>query len=214
MSRALTAAERKRLRAMLEQENAFWNIGVSFIAGIDEVGRGALAGPVVAAAVILPRDMLIRGLKDSKRLSPVERDRLYTVISSAALGIGVGQSSPEVIDRINIRQANLLAMRQALDDLPQPPDQLLIDGVDKIDWSGPQTTVVSGDAKCLSIAAASVIAKVTRDRIMIAYDHEYPVYGFARHKGYGTAKHIEAIHQYDLSPIHRRSFKIRSNKIK
>ena len=130
---------------MLEQENAFWHTGVSFVAGVDEVGRGALAGPVVAAAVILPRDMLIRGLKDSKRLSPAERDRLYTVISSAAISIGVGQSSPELIDEVNIRQANLLAMRQAVDNLEQSPEHLLIDGVDTIDWDGPQTTIVSGD---------------------------------------------------------------------
>lgn len=196
---------------MLALEQSLWDRGFSSVAGVDEAGRGALAGPVVAAAVILPRPfMLIRGLNDSKRLSPAERDRLYTVISSAATGIGVGSASPDEIDRVNIRQANLRAMRQAIENLPQSPDHLLIDGIDEIDWSGPQTTVVGGDAKSVSVAAASVIAKVTRDRIMQAYDRAYPEYGFPRHKGYGTAEHIAAIHRHGRCPIHRRSFHLRN----
>ena len=196
---------------MLALEQSLWDRGFSSVAGVDEAGRGALAGPVVAAAVILPRSfMLIRGLNDSKRLSPAERDRLYTVISSAATGIGVGSASPDEIDRENIRRANLRAMCQAIENLPQPPGHLLIDGIDEIDWSGPQTTVVAGDAKSVSVAAASIIAKVTRDRIMQDYDRAYPEYGFTRHKGYGTAEHIAAIHRHGRCPIHRRSFHIKN----
>lgn len=195
---------------MLMLEQPLWDAGATHIAGVDEAGRGALAGPVVAAAVILPRPaLLIRGLNDSKRLSPEARDRLYTVICCAAVGIGVGMAEPEVIDRENIRQANLIAMRHAVEALPASPDHLLIDGVDRIDWSGPQTPVVGGDAKSLSVAAASVIAKVTRDRTMIAYDRQYPEYGFARHKGYGTAEHIAAIEKHGRCPIHRQSFCVR-----
>lgn len=188
-------------------ESVLWDSGLTTVAGMDEAGRGALAGPVVAAAVVLPGQMLIRGLNDSKRLKPAERERLFEVIGSAAEGIGTGCSSPEVIDRINIRQANLLAMREAVDALPKPPEHLLIDGVDTIDWPGEQTAVVGGDAKSLSVAAASVIAKVTRDRIMTEYDREYPEYGFARHKGYGTAEHLAALRSVGMCPIHRRSFR-------
>jgi ribonuclease HII len=119
----------------------------------------------------------------------------------------VGRSAPDVIDQKNIRQANLLAMREAVDTLPSPPEHLLIDGIDTIDWPGEQTTVVGGDAKSLSIAAASIIAKVTRDRIMVSYDQEYPEYGFAKHKGYGTAKHLDALKIFGMCPIHRRSFR-------
>ena len=176
-------------------------------AGIDEAGRGALAGPVIAAAVVLPGQILIGGLNDSKRLRPAERERLFSVITYAATGVGVGRSAPDVIDQKNIRQANLLAMREAVDTLPSPPEHLLIDGIDTIDWPGEQTTVVGGDAKSLSIAAASIIAKVTRDRIMVSYDQEYPEYGFAKHKGYGTAKHLDALKTFGMCPIHRRSFR-------
>ncbi|MBI4552314.1 MAG: ribonuclease HII [Candidatus Latescibacteria bacterium] len=193
---------------MLALERSLWEGGASYVAGVDEAGRGALAGPVVAAAVILPRSMLIRGLNDSKQLTPAARDRLYVVISCAALGIGVGVVDHEGIDRENIRRANLRAMRQAVDALPLRPDHLLIDGVDCIDWPWPQTPVIDGDAKSLSVAAASVMAKVTRDRLMVECDQRYPGYGFARHKGYGTAEHIEAINQHGLCPIHRRSFRV------
>ena len=207
MSRALSAHEQKRLRAMCELESALWGNGYTHIAGLDEAGRGALAGPVIAAAVILPDKMLIRGVNDSKQLKPAERERLFSVITCAATGVGVGRSAPEVIDGINIRQANLLAMQEAVDTLPCVPEHLLIDGIDTIDWPGEQTTVVGGDAKSLSIAAASVIAKVTRDRIMVAYDEVYPEYGFAKHKGYGTAAHIDALKTFGMCPIHRRSFR-------
>ena len=207
MSRVLTGAEKKRLRAMTVLEQTLWDAGCVFVAGIDEAGRGALAGPVIAAAVILPGPLMMRGLNDSKQLCPNERNRLYTVVTCAASGIGVGRSDPDVIDRVNIRQANLLAMRKAVEALPDRPDHVLIDGIDTIDWPGDQTAVVAGDAKSLSIAAASVIAKVTRDRIMEAYHDQYPDYGFARHKGYGTPEHLAALERFGLSPIHRRSFR-------
>lgn len=203
----MSASEQLRLRAMCALENVLWGYGYTHIAGIDEAGRGALAGPVIAAAVVLPGQILIGGLNDSKRLRPAERERLFSVITYAATGVGVGRSAPDVIDQKNIRQANLLAMREAVDTLPSPPEHLLIDGIDTIDWPGEQTTVVGGDAKSLSIAAASIIAKVTRDRIMVSYDQEYPEYGFAKHKGYGTAKHLDALKTFGMCPIHRRSFR-------
>lgn len=209
MSRVLTGAEKKRLRSMYILEQTLWNDGCRHVAGIDEAGRGALAGPVVAAAVILPGPLMIRGLNDSKQLPPAERNRLYPVIFCAATGIGVGQSDPGVIDRDNIRQATLKAMVQAVGLLPVTPEHLLIDGVDTIGWSGAQTAVVDGDAKSLSIAAASVIAKVTRDRLMEACDAQYPEYGFSRHKGYGTPEHLTAIERHGLCPVHRRSFRSR-----
>ncbi len=195
---------------MLVLERSLWDKGMVHVAGLDEAGRGALAGPVVAAAVILPRSqLLIRGLNDSKRLSPAERERLFTVISSAAVAVGVGISASDVIDRVNIRQANLMAMREAVEALSEIPDYLLIDGIDTIDWVGPQEAVVKGDAQSMTVAAASVIAKVTRDRIMIAYGNEHPEYGFSKHKGYGTADHIAAIREYGMCPLHRRSFHLK-----
>lgn len=180
--------------------------GVRFAAGIDEAGRGALAGPVIAAAVILPDDAMIPGLDDSKRLTPSKREALYAEITDRATAIGVGRSEPALIDSVNIRQANLLAMKQAVEALAPSPGHLLIDGKDSIDWQGPQTTVVGGDASCLSIAAASIIAKVTRDRIMIDCETDYPEYGFARHKGYGTAAHLAALDAHGPSRLHRRTF--------
>jgi ribonuclease HII len=196
---------------MLELEQSLWGKGVSRVAGIDEAGRGALAGPVVAAAVILPEsNLLIRGLNDSKKLSPAERDRLFAVVSSAASAVGVGKASAEEIDRYNIRQANLKAMRAAVDALAREPEHLLIDGIDRISWNGPQDAVVKGDSKSLSVAAASIVAKVTRDRIMIAYDATYPEYGFVRHKGYGTPEHVEAIRLHGRCPLHRVSFRLKN----
>ncbi|MBT5874218.1 MAG: ribonuclease HII [Candidatus Latescibacteria bacterium] len=196
---------------MLELEQSLWGKGVSRVAGIDEAGRGALAGPVVAAAVILPEsNLLIRGLNDSKKLSPAERDRLFAVVSSAASAVGVGKASAEDIDRYNIRQANLKAMRAAVDALAREPEHLLIDGIDRISWNGPQDAVVKGDSKSLSVAAASIVAKVTRDRIMIAYDATYPEYGFVRHKGYGTPEHVEAIRLHGRCPLHRVSFRLKN----
>ena len=199
-------ADRERLRTMACFERSLLGDGARRAAGIDEAGRGALAGPVIAAAVILPDDAVIPGLDDSKRLTPARRDALYERITAIATAIGVGRSDPAAIDAVNIRRANLLAMKEAVEALSPPPGHLLVDGIDAIDWRGPQTTVVGGDARSLSIAAASVIAKVTRDRIMIAYDPDFPEYGFARHKGYGTAAHLAALEDHGPSAVHRRSF--------
>lgn len=187
-------------------ERSLRDRGVRHAAGLDEAGRGALAGPVIAAAVILPDDALIPGLDDSKRLTPSKRDALYDEITALATAVGVGRSAASTIDTVNIRRANLLAMKEAVEALSPVPGHLLIDGIDTIDWQGPQTTVVGGDARSLSIAAASIIAKVTRDRIMIACDPDYPEYGFARHKGYGTAAHLAALEIHGPSDVHRRSF--------
>lgn len=199
-------ADRERLRAMACFERSLLGAGARRAAGVDEAGRGALAGPVIAAAVILPDDAVIPGLDDSKRLTPARRDALYERITAIATAIGVGRSDPAAIDAVNIRRANLLAMKEAVEALSPPPRHLLVDGIDAIDWRGPQTTVVGGDARSLSIAAASVIAKVTRDRIMIACDPDFPEYGFARHKGYGTAAHLAALEIHGPSAVHRRSF--------
>lgn len=187
-------------------ERSLRDRGVRHAAGVDEAGRGALAGPVIAAAVILPDDALIPGLDDSKRLNPAKRDALYDEITALATAVGVGCSAAFMIDTVNIRRANLLAMKDAVEALSPVPGHLLIDGIDTIDWQGPQTTVVGGDARSLSIAAASIVAKVTRDRIMIACDPDYPEYGFARHKGYGTAAHLAALEIHGPSDMHRRSF--------
>lgn len=199
-------AERDRLRSMAVLERSLRDRGVRYAAGVDEAGRGALAGPVIAAAVILPDNAMIIGLDDSKRLSPARRDALYNEITDVATAFGVGRSEAAVIDAVNIRRANLLAMKEAVEALSPAPGHLLIDGIDPIDWQGPQTTVVGGDARSLSIAAASIIAKVTRDRIMIACDKELPEYGFARHKGYGTAAHLAALEAHGPSTVHRRTF--------
>ena len=188
-------------------ERSLRDRGVRYAAGVDEAGRGALAGPVIAAAVILPDDvMMITGLDDSKRLTPARRDVLYDRIADLATAVGVGRSDASVIDSVNIRRANLLAMKEAVEALSPAPGHLLIDGIDTIDWQGPQTTVVGGDARSLSIAAASIVAKVTRDRIMVACDPDFPEYGFARHKGYGTAVHLAALDAHGPSTVHRRSF--------
>jgi ribonuclease HII len=187
-------------------ERSLRDRGVRYAAGVDEAGRGALAGPVIAAAVILPDDVMITGLDDSKRLTPARRDVLYDKITDLATAVGVGRSDASVIDMVNIRRANLLAMKEAVEALSPAPGHLLIDGIDTIDWQGPQTTVVGGDARSVSIAAASIIAKVTRDRIMVACDPDFPEYGFARHKGYGTAAHLSALEAHGPSTVHRRSF--------
>ena len=206
MSKTPGDAERARLRSMAVLEQALRESGVRYTAGVDEAGRGALAGPVVAAAVILPDDAMIPGLDDSKRLTPAKREALYDEITGIATAYGVGSSDAAAVDTLNIRRANLLAMRKAVSALAPPPGHLLIDGIESIDWPGPQTAVVGGDGKSLSIAAASIIAKVTRDRIMIACDPEYPEFGFARHKGYGTAAHLAALDVHGPSVMHRRSF--------
>mgnify|MGYP000600359179 CR=1 FL=1 len=177
-----------------------------YICGIDEVGRGPLAGPVVACAVILPVDCDILYINDSKKLSAKKRNELYDVIMEKAVSVGIGMASHERIDEINILQATYEAMRQAIDNLKVKPDLLLNDAVTIPEVVIPQVPIIKGDAKSVSIAAASIVAKVTRDRLMEEYDKEYPEYGFAKHKGYGTAAHIAALKEFGPTPIHRRTF--------
>lgn len=179
--------------------------GYGFVAGVDEAGRGPLAGPVVAAAVVLTHDAVLEGLDDSKKLSPAKREELFPKIQAMAHGVAV--VNPEVIDEINILQAARLAMKQAVEKLLSAPDLLLIDGNQKIESPIEQWAIVKGDAKSFSIAAASILAKVTRDRIMEDYHHLYPQYEFARHKGYGTQLHRELIAEHGPCPIHRRTFR-------
>lgn len=187
------------------EKNAYSN-GFFYVAGIDEAGRGPLAGPVMAAAVILPVGLSIKGVDDSKKLSPDKREKLFDIIMTQALSVGVGVIDPAEIDRVNILQATRRAMLSAVEQLSPLPDYLLIDGISKIDSDVPQLTIKKGDSLSLSIAAASIIAKVTRDRFMIKMDSTYPGYGFAGHKGYGSASHMEAIRRIGPSPIHRLTF--------
>lgn len=187
-------------------EKSAYSSGFACVAGIDEAGRGPLAGPVMAAAVILPTGLSIKGVDDSKKLTPDKRDKLFEIIIMKALSIGVGIISPAEIDRINILQATRRAMLAAVQQLAPQPDYLLIDGISTIDSAIPQKTIKKGDSLSLSIAAASIIAKVTRDRYMIEIDSKYPGYGFAGHKGYGSAAHMEAIRRLGPSPIHRLTF--------
>ncbi len=198
-----------RLARLLARECHLWRKGVRHIAGVDEAGRGPLAGPVVAAAVIFPHTARIPGVDDSKKLSPLKREELFTEIQKHALSVGVGVVQPQIIDILNIREASLLAMMQAITQLNPSPNYLLVDG-NYFQGNGiPFRTIVRGDARCFSIAAASIIAKVTRDRIMEELHLRYPFYGFARHKGYATRQHVQAIREYGLSDIHRQSFRIR-----
>ncbi len=196
--------ERERLALMKKYEEQYKEYHM--ICGIDEAGRGPLAGPVVAGAVILPADCEILYLNDSKKLSASRREQLYEEIMEKASAVGVGMASPARIDEINILQATYEAMRAAVEDLGVKPDILLNDAVTIPEITIPQVPVIKGDAKSVSIAAASIIAKVTRDRLMIQYDEILPEYGFARHKGYGSKEHIEAIRRLGASPIHRRTF--------
>lgn len=193
-----------RTEKMKEYERKYTSF--SYICGIDEVGRGPLAGPVVAGAVILPRDCRILYLNDSKQLSEKKREELYEVIMENAVSTGLGFVSPERIDEINILQATYEAMRQAIGKLEKEPDLLLNDAVTIPGVEIRQVPIIRGDAKSVSIAAASIIAKVTRDRLMVQYDEIYPEYGFASNKGYGAAAHLEALKKYGPTPIHRRSF--------
>lgn len=198
--------EIERLNNMLEIENMLYNKGYKYICGVDEAGRGPLCGPVVAAAVILKKGDIIEGVNDSKKLSEKKREKLYEDIMSHAVSVGVGISDVDVIEEINILNATKKAMCEAIFNLDINPDYVLIDGNQGINISIPYDTVVKGDSKSESIAAASIIAKVTRDRLLREYDKQYPEYGFAKHKGYGTKAHIEAIQKYGLLPIHRQSF--------
>lgn len=196
--------ERERLCRMRSYETEYRECGL--ICGIDEAGRGPLAGPVVAGAVILPPDCEILYLNDSKKLSPSRREMLYDEIMEKAVAVGVGMTGPAQIDRINILQATYEAMRAAIADLKTEPDLLLNDAVTIPEIPYRQVPIIKGDAKSVSIAAASIIAKVTRDRLMQQYDEILPGYGFAKHKGYGSKEHIEAIRRLGPSPIHRRTF--------
>ncbi|MDY2837314.1 MAG: ribonuclease HII, partial [Bilifractor sp.] len=179
---------------------------VGYICGIDEVGRGPLAGPVMAGAVILPKDLRIRYINDSKKLSEKRREELFEVISREAVAVGIGANPPERIDEINILQATYEAMRMAVAKLGVSPDLLLVDAVHIPDIPVQQVSIVKGDAKSQSIAAASIMAKVTRDHLMVEYDRRFPEYRFAKNKGYGTAEHIAALKEYGPCPIHRRTF--------
>ena len=198
------ALERQRLEGMREFENKYSDLGA--VAGIDEAGRGPLAGPVVAAAVILPKDIFLPFLNDSKKVTEKRRDVLFDQIKQEAIAYGIGIASNALIDEINILQATYEAMREAVSKLNKTPDILLVDAVHIPGISIKQVGIVKGDAKSVNIAAASILAKVTRDRLMLEYDKIYPEYGFASNKGYGTAKHIEALKAYGACDIHRRSF--------
>ncbi|HET57960.1 MAG TPA: ribonuclease HII [Deltaproteobacteria bacterium] len=197
---------------MTEFEQKGRLLGFHRIAGVDEAGRGPLAGPVAAAAVIFPEGYENGDIRDSKKLSPARRERLYRVIMEDALSVGIAFVEPAVIDAINILQATLLAMRKAVLDLSPPPDFIIIDGTARIDLSIPQRTLIRGDSICLSIAAASIIAKVSRDQLMDRYHIQYSQYNFGKNKGYGTSEHREAIRRYGYCKIHRRSFKVTFNK--
>ena len=199
-------AEDERMERLLSSERALWRTGLTRIAGVDEVGAGPLAGPVVAGAVILPPECMIAGVDDSKRLDGDTRARLDEEIRGRAVAVGIGAASVEEIERINIRQAALLAMRRALEALDPAPERVLLDAreLDSLPW--PQEGIVRGDANIHCIAAASVIAKVYRDHLMEDLDRQYPGYGFAQHKGYGTAAHLAALDKLGPCPIHRATF--------
>lgn len=199
--------EEQRLIELKRIENEIYNTGVKTICGIDEAGRGPLAGPVVVAAVIMPKDSFIEGVNDSKKVSEKRRETLYEQITNEAIAWGVGIIDQKEIDEINILNATKKGLTTAIKELAVKPDRIIVDALDKIDTLGiPYTPIIKGDAKCYSIAAASIIAKVTRDRIMRHWDEIYPMYGFEKHKGYGTAMHMQAIREYGLCPLHRRSF--------
>ena len=193
-----------RLDAMMEYERYYSDR--EYICGVDEVGRGPLAGPVVAAAVILPKGTYYMYLNDSKKVTEKRREKLYDEITSSALAYGIGVISPEVIDKINILQATYKAMQTAINNLSIRPDIILVDAVTIPEIDIWQTGIIKGDAKSVSIAAASIVAKVYRDRMMCEYDKIYPEYQFAKNKGYGTKAHMDALREIGMSPIHRRSF--------
>ena len=199
--------EEQRLLKLKEIDNEFFDMGVKYLAGIDEAGRGPLAGPVVVASVMLPKDSMIEGINDSKKISESRREKLYDIILQEAISYGVGIIYQDEINEINILQATKKGLHEAVKAMEIKPNVILVDALTGIDTLGiPYKSIIKGDAKSYSIGAASIIAKVTRDRIMREWDKVYPEYGFAGHKGYGTAKHIEAIRKYGLTPIHRRSF--------
>ncbi len=189
-----------------EYEERIYNEGFSAVCGCDEAGRGPLCGPVVAAAVILPLGLEIEGLNDSKKLTEKKREKLFDIIKEKAIAYAIAEASPEEIDEINILNASMLAMRRAVEALPVKADFALIDGNCSRGFEIPTETVVSGDAKSCSIAAASILAKVTRDRGCKELDEQYPMYGIAKHKGYPTKDHMNAVREHGPSPIHRKTF--------
>ena len=199
------------LMAMNAFELACQQNGYKQIAGIDEAGRGALAGPVIAAAVILPSNSTLDGLNDSKQLSPKQRDQLYDEIYRVAVSIAVGSMDNQAIDRLNILNATLLAMQEAVEKLIPQPDYVLVDGIHLPQVNVPSKAIPKGDSRSYSIAAASIIAKTTRDRLMVELDRTYPNYGFLKHKGYPTSQHRQAIAQFGASDIHRNTFKLLPN---
>ena len=199
--------EIKRLTELSKYEAEYYSKGYNLICGIDEAGRGPLAGPVVAGAVILPKGCLIEGVNDSKKLSEKKREKLYEEITQNAIAWAVGIVDNEEIDRINILEATRKAMKMAIEGLKVKPDYILIDAEKRVDTGGiPFLPIIKGDALSISIASASIIAKVTSDRMMYEYDKVFPIYGFSKHKGYGTKAHIDAIKEHGLSMIHRKTF--------
>ncbi len=181
--------------------------GYASVAGIDEAGRGALAGPVIAAAVVFPKGFRLAGVDDSKKLTPARREELFDLILEKALAVGVGSGDHLLIDRVNILQATLFAMKEAVLSISPLPEYLLIDGISTIPINIPQRTIKKGDGASISIAAASIVAKVTRDRLMVGFEEQYPGYGFAEHKGYGCADHLAAVGKHGPCPIHRKTFR-------
>ncbi len=199
--------EEQRLIKIKELEKDLYNKGFKKICGIDEAGRGPLAGPVVVAGVIMPEDSMIEGINDSKKVTEKRREKLYDIIKEEAISYSIAVIDHNVIDEINILNATKQGVTDVVDGLDVKPDLIIVDALTHINTRGiPYEPIVKGDAKCYNIAAASILAKVTRDRIMRQWDEIYPQYGFASHKGYGTAKHILAIKEYGLCPIHRRTF--------
>lgn len=199
--------EIERLTKLKELEKELYQKGFHTICGIDEAGRGPLAGPVVVAGAIMPEDSMIEGVNDSKKVSEKKREKLYDVIIEEAISYSVAIIGQDVIDDINILNATKAGVTSVVEGLDKKPDLIVVDALTHINTKGiPYESIIKGDAKCYNIAAASILAKVTRDRIMRQWDEIYPQYGFAQHKGYGTAQHIAAIKEYGLCPIHRRSF--------
>lgn len=192
---------------LYQYENELYDKGINYIGGVDEVGRGPLIGPVVTACVILPRDFKCDGLTDSKKLTEKKREEYFDYIMEHALSVSVGMMSEKVIDEVNIYEATKLAMYEAINNSKIKPEHVLIDAMKLENLDMPSTSIIKGDAKSISIAAASVIAKVTRDRMMVELDLKYPMYGFKKHKGYPTKQHVEAIEKYGILDNHRKTFK-------
>ncbi|MCE2105687.1 ribonuclease HII [Streptococcus thermophilus] len=198
-------AEEERLETLLNYEKSLYTRGIELIAGVDEVGRGPLAGPVVAAAVILPKLCKIKGLNDSKKIPKSKHEAIYNQVMKEAVAVGIGIKDNYVIDDVNIYEATKLAMIEAIEKLNPQPEHLLIDAMN-LDLPIEQTSIIKGDANSLSIAAASIVAKVTRDKMMADYEQEFPGYAFAKNAGYGTKEHLSGIDKFGVTPIHRRSF--------